>query len=125
MLTAMLDLAMAFAALCTLEDGYIVPSLEVKTSFIALARAGEITGEGMPVRKAAPSHSWRAVSPTRRATCSPPRAPLHRSDCVRPSRNRGAGVTRLSRGCGATCCSAMRSAYCALRAAGYGLRTTD
>jgi uncharacterized protein (TIGR00369 family) len=51
MLTAMLDLAMAFAALCTLEDGYRVPSLEVKTTFIAPARAGEITGEGMLVRK--------------------------------------------------------------------------
>jgi len=51
MLTAMLDLAMAFAVLCTLEDGHVVPSLEVKTTFIAPARAGEITGEGMLVRK--------------------------------------------------------------------------
>jgi uncharacterized protein (TIGR00369 family) len=51
MLTAMLDLAMAFAVLCTLEDGHVVPSLEVKTTFIAPARAGEITGEGMIVRK--------------------------------------------------------------------------
>jgi uncharacterized protein (TIGR00369 family) len=51
MLTAMLDLAMAFAVLCTLEDGHVVPSLEVKTTFITPARAGEITGEGMLVRK--------------------------------------------------------------------------
>jgi uncharacterized protein (TIGR00369 family) len=51
MLTAMLDLAMAFAVLCTLEDGHVVPSLEVKTTFIAPARAGELTGEGMLVHK--------------------------------------------------------------------------
>jgi uncharacterized protein (TIGR00369 family) len=51
MLTAMLDLAMAFAVLCTLEDGHVVPSLEMKTTFIAPARAGEITAEGMLVRK--------------------------------------------------------------------------
>lgn len=51
MLAAMLDLVMAFAVLCTLEDGYVVPSLEMKTSFIAPARAGEITGEGTLVRK--------------------------------------------------------------------------
>jgi uncharacterized protein (TIGR00369 family) len=51
MLTAMLDLAMAFAVLCTLEDGHVVPSLEVKTTFIAPARSGEITGEGMLVRR--------------------------------------------------------------------------
>ena len=51
MLTAMLDLAMAFAVLCTLDHGHVVPSLEMKTTFIAPARAGEITGEGMLVRK--------------------------------------------------------------------------
>jgi len=51
MLAAMLDLVMAFAVLCTLEDGYVVPSLEMKTSFIAPARAGTITGEGTLVRK--------------------------------------------------------------------------
>jgi uncharacterized protein (TIGR00369 family) len=50
MLTAMLDLAMAFAVLCTLKDGHVVPSLEVKASFLAPARAGEIIGEGMLVR---------------------------------------------------------------------------
>ena len=51
MLAAMLDLVMAFAVLCTLEDGHVVPSLEMKTSFIAPARAGEITGDGTLVRK--------------------------------------------------------------------------
>jgi uncharacterized protein (TIGR00369 family) len=51
MLTAMLDLAMAFAVLCTLEDGHVVPSLEVKTTFIAPARAGELIGEGTMVRR--------------------------------------------------------------------------
>jgi uncharacterized protein (TIGR00369 family) len=51
MLTAMLDLAMSFAVLCALDDGHAVPSLEVKTSFIAPARPGEIVGEGMLVRR--------------------------------------------------------------------------
>jgi uncharacterized protein (TIGR00369 family) len=51
MLAAMLDLAMAFAVLCTLEDGYAVPSLEMKTSFLAPARPGPLTGEGVVVRK--------------------------------------------------------------------------
>lgn len=50
MLAAMLDLAMAFAVLCTLEDGTVVPSLEIKTSFLAPARAGALTGEGHLVR---------------------------------------------------------------------------
>ena len=51
MLTAMLDLAMSFAVLCSLDDGHVVPSLEVKTSFIAPARPGEIVGDGMLVRR--------------------------------------------------------------------------
>lgn len=51
MLAAMLDLAMAFAVLCTLDDGYAVPSLEIKTSFLAPARPGLLTGEGFVVRK--------------------------------------------------------------------------
>jgi uncharacterized protein (TIGR00369 family) len=50
MLTAMLDLAMAFAALSTLEEGYAVPSLEV-TTFIAPARPGDIVGEGTLIRR--------------------------------------------------------------------------
>jgi uncharacterized protein (TIGR00369 family) len=51
MLTAMLDISMSFAVLCALDDGHVVPSLEVKTSFIAPAHPGEIVGDGMLVRK--------------------------------------------------------------------------
>jgi uncharacterized protein (TIGR00369 family) len=51
MLTAMLDLTMAFAVLCTLDDGHVVPSLEIKTTFLAPARPGTIIGEGSLLRK--------------------------------------------------------------------------
>jgi uncharacterized protein (TIGR00369 family) len=51
MLTAMLDLVMSFSVLCALDDGHVVPSLEVKTSFISPARQGEIIGEGMLVHR--------------------------------------------------------------------------
>lgn len=51
MLTAMLDLTMAFAVLCTLDDGYVVPSLEIKTTFLAPARPGIILGDGTLLRK--------------------------------------------------------------------------
>jgi uncharacterized protein (TIGR00369 family) len=51
MLTAMLDLAMAFAVLCSLDDGHVVPSLEIKTTFLAPARPGIIIGEGALLRK--------------------------------------------------------------------------
>jgi uncharacterized protein (TIGR00369 family) len=51
MLAAMLDLAMAFAVLCTLEDGHAVPSLEMKTSFLLPAWPGALIGEGLVVRK--------------------------------------------------------------------------
>jgi uncharacterized protein (TIGR00369 family) len=51
MLTAMLDLAMSFAVLCSLEDGHVVPSLEIKTTFIAPARHGAIVGEGIMIRR--------------------------------------------------------------------------
>jgi uncharacterized protein (TIGR00369 family) len=51
MLTAMLDVAMAFAVLCTLDDGHVVPSLEIKTSFIAPARPGALKAEGLLVRR--------------------------------------------------------------------------
>ena len=69
MLTAMLDLAMSFSVLCSLDDGHVVPSLEIKTSFIAPARPGEIVGEGMLVRRrGAASPSWKAASPTPTAT---------------------------------------------------------
>jgi acyl-coenzyme A thioesterase PaaI-like protein len=49
--TEMLDLAMSFAMLYAPDDGHVVPSSEVKTSFIAPARPGAIVGEGMLVRK--------------------------------------------------------------------------
>ena len=51
MLTAMLDLAMSFAVLCSMEDGHVVPSLEIKTTFVAPARPGEIVGEGIMIRR--------------------------------------------------------------------------
>jgi uncharacterized protein (TIGR00369 family) len=51
MLTAMLDLAMSFAVLCSLEDGHVVPSLEIKTTFIAPASHGAIVGEGIMIRR--------------------------------------------------------------------------
>jgi uncharacterized protein (TIGR00369 family) len=51
MLTAMLDLAMSFSVLCSLEDGHVVPSLEIKASFIAPAAPGEIIGEGITIRR--------------------------------------------------------------------------
>ena len=50
LLTAMLDMAMAFAVLCGLEDGWVVPSLEIKTSYVAPARPGPLFGEGHVVR---------------------------------------------------------------------------
>lgn len=51
LLTAMLDMAMAFAVLCALEDGWVVPSLEIKTNYIAPARPGPLFGEGRVVRR--------------------------------------------------------------------------
>jgi uncharacterized protein (TIGR00369 family) len=86
MLAAMLDLVMAFAVLCTLEDGHVVPSLEMKTSFIAPARAGEITGDGTLVRKG------RSVA-FMEGRLVDPQAPPGRSDRAqrRYRRPRGAG----------------------------------
>jgi uncharacterized protein (TIGR00369 family) len=51
MLTAMLDVAMSFAVLSTLERGHVVPSLEIKTSYLAPAKPGTIVGEGALVRR--------------------------------------------------------------------------
>ncbi len=51
LLTAMLDMAMAFAVLCGIEIGWVVPSLEIKTSYIAPARPGALFGEGHVVRR--------------------------------------------------------------------------
>jgi|SRR5215475_2152080 len=50
-LTAMLDVAMSFAVLCTLDRRHVVPSLEIKTSYISPARPGTIVGEGRLVHK--------------------------------------------------------------------------
>lgn len=51
MLTAMLDNAMSFAVLGGLPEGHVAPSLEIKTSYIAPAKPGRITGEGRVVRQ--------------------------------------------------------------------------
>ena len=50
MLTAMLDNAMSFAALAKLGEAFRVPSLEIKTNYIAPARAGRLIGEAEVVR---------------------------------------------------------------------------
>ncbi len=51
-LAAMLDLTMSFAVLCTMGDGgWVVPTLEMKTNFIAPARPGTVIGSGALVRK--------------------------------------------------------------------------
>jgi uncharacterized protein (TIGR00369 family) len=51
MLTAMLDIAMSYAALCMLEEEHLVPSLEIKTSYMAPALAGQLIATGSVVRK--------------------------------------------------------------------------
>jgi uncharacterized protein (TIGR00369 family) len=51
LLTAMLDMAMAFSVICAMEEGHVVPSLEIHTSYIAPARQGRILAEGRPVRR--------------------------------------------------------------------------
>jgi uncharacterized protein (TIGR00369 family) len=51
LLTAMLDMAMAFSVICAMDDGYVVPSLEIHTSYIAPAKAGRILAFGRPVRR--------------------------------------------------------------------------
>lgn len=56
MLTAMLDNVMSFAALARLGPGHIVPTLEIKTSYIRPARPGRITGEGRAL------HQGRSVA---------------------------------------------------------------
>jgi len=81
MLTAMLDLAMSFAVLCALDDGHVVPSLEIKTSFIAPARPGEIVGEGMLVRK---GHSIAFMELHGRQAHRPAGQPSHHCERYRP-----------------------------------------
>jgi uncharacterized protein (TIGR00369 family) len=51
LLTAMLDMAMAFSVICAMDEGYVVPSLEIHTSYIAPAKQGRILAEGRPVRR--------------------------------------------------------------------------
>ncbi len=50
MVSAMLDMAMSFAALARIGPDYRVPTLEMKTTFLAPARPGRLIGEGWPVR---------------------------------------------------------------------------
>jgi len=51
LLTAMLDMVMAFSVICALEEGFVVPSLEIHTSYVAPAKPGRILAEGRPVRR--------------------------------------------------------------------------
>ena len=48
--TTMLDMAMSFAAIARLGPEFRVPTLELKTTFLAPARPGRLIGEGRPVR---------------------------------------------------------------------------
>ena len=48
--SAMLDMAMSFAALVSIGPEFRVPTLEMKTSFLAPAKPGRLIGEGWPVR---------------------------------------------------------------------------
>jgi len=50
-LTAMLDMAMSFAVLCTLDRQHVVPSLEIKTSYLAPAKLAPVIGEGTLLRR--------------------------------------------------------------------------
>ena len=48
--TTMLDMAMSFAAIARIGPEFRVPTLEMKTTFLAPARPGRLIGEGWPVR---------------------------------------------------------------------------
>ena len=48
--TTMLDMAMSFAAIASLGPQFRVPTLELKTTFLAPAKPGRLIGEGWPVR---------------------------------------------------------------------------
>lgn len=50
MLTAMLDIAMSYAALCMFEEEHLVPSLEIKTTYLAPARPGKLVATGSVLR---------------------------------------------------------------------------
>lgn len=49
-LTAMLDELMSIAALATKGFGHVVPTLEIKTSYLRPAQPGRLVGEGRVVR---------------------------------------------------------------------------
>ena len=51
MLAAMLDLVMSFSALCTMGPGWVVPTIDMNTHFLAPAKPGRIVGEGAVVKK--------------------------------------------------------------------------
>ena len=48
--TGMIDAAMAHAVIAVLEDLVVVPSLEIKVSFLEIARAGPLHATGRVVR---------------------------------------------------------------------------
>ncbi len=50
MVTTMLDMAMSFAAIARIGPEFRVPTLEMKTTFLAPARPGRLIGEGRTVR---------------------------------------------------------------------------
>lgn len=50
-LTAMLDNAMSFAVLASLNPGHVAPSLEIKTSYVSPGPAGRIIGRGNLIRR--------------------------------------------------------------------------
>src|SRR5262249_36601203 len=52
MLAAMLDLAMSFAALCTMGGpGWVVPTIDMSTNFLSPARPGRLVAEASVVKK--------------------------------------------------------------------------
>lgn len=52
MLAAMLDLVMSFSVLCTMGGpGWVVPTIDMHTHFLAPAKPGGIVGEGTVVKK--------------------------------------------------------------------------
>lgn len=51
MLTAMLDIAMSYAVLVSLAEEHLVPSLEIKTTYVSPARPGKLVATGSTLRK--------------------------------------------------------------------------
>ena len=89
-LAAMLDLTMSFAALCTMGSrGWVVPTLEMKTNFIAPAQPGTIVGTGALVRKG------RSVTFMEGQLSDPAGNLLHHRERDRPTQAVAATVTVL------------------------------